>query len=79
MQEDHLHMLKILQPMSEFGGLWNHQKYPSCTKSVTGLFEPYTEEEKESIQSKVVHPLTAVTTDVIAKSLIFFGPYYLTS
>ena len=30
------------------------------------------EEEKESIQSKAVHPLTAMTTDVIAKSLILF-------
>ena len=34
MQKDHIHMLKILQSMSEFGGLWKHQNNPACTKSV---------------------------------------------
>ena len=26
-------MLKILQSMSEFGGLWKQQSNPACTKS----------------------------------------------
>ena len=34
MQKDHIRTLKILQPMSEFGGLWKHSNNPTCTKSV---------------------------------------------
>ena len=38
MQNDHIYMmLKILQPMSEFGGLWKHRNNPACTKSVKSL------------------------------------------
>ena len=34
MQKDYIRMLKILQSMSEFGGLWKHPNNPACTKSV---------------------------------------------
>ena len=33
MQKDHIRTLKILQYMSEFGGLWKPQNNPACTKS----------------------------------------------
>ena len=35
MQKDHIHMLKILQSMSEFGRLCKQQYNPACTKSVS--------------------------------------------
>ena len=37
MQKDHTRTLKILQPMSEFGGLWKRQNNPASTKSVKSL------------------------------------------
>ena len=33
MQKDHISMLKILQSMSKFGGLWKQQNNPACTKN----------------------------------------------
>ena len=34
MSKDHIHKLKILSTLSEFGGLRKHQNNPACTKSV---------------------------------------------
>ena len=32
MQKDHIRTLKILQSVSEFGGLWKQQNNQACTK-----------------------------------------------
>ena len=32
--KDHTRTLKILESMSEFGGLWKHQNNPACAESV---------------------------------------------
>ena len=37
MQINRVHSLKILQSISEFGGLWKHQNNPACTQSVKSL------------------------------------------
>ena len=34
LKKEHIHMLKTLQCMSEFSGLWIDQNNPACTKSV---------------------------------------------
>ena len=38
MQKDHIRTLKILQSVSEFGGLWKHRnRNPACIKSAKSL------------------------------------------
>ena len=37
MQKGHMCTLKIVWPMSEFGGVWKQQNNPACTKSVKSL------------------------------------------
>ena len=50
-QKDPIRALKILQSMSEFGGLRKHHNKPACTKSVRVFkmlklyYKHYTEEE----------------------------------
>ena len=57
MRKDHIRTLKILQSVSEFGGLWKHPNNPARSKSAR-VFESvedghYTEEEEEEEEDTV--------------------------
>ena len=51
-QKDHICTLKILQPTSEFGGLWKHWNNPACTKSVR-VFIMLDTVRKKKMQRKI--------------------------
>ena len=57
MQKDRIRSLKILRFVTEFGGLWEHQTNPACTKSVKSLHSiedgHYVEEEEEEEHERV--------------------------
>ena len=54
MQKDRIRSLKILRFVSEFGGLWEHQTNPACTKSVRDFtvlkMDTAEEEEAEEVE-----------------------------